>query len=109
MPQNWPDNEERRGVPGESRNVQSPVQYGEEDFDCPLKQSQQFFVAVKRQGKELTCFRDVDNMLSLLKVLPKNGEMCPLAALERRPSTESRGAFQARVCAGNCDPNATKC
>ena len=40
-------------------NVQTPVLllHGEEDFGCPLEQSEQFFVALKRQGKEVEMVR----------------------------------------------------
>ena len=40
-------------------NVQTPVLllHGEEDLRCPLEQSEQFFVALKRQGKEVEMVR----------------------------------------------------
>jgi dipeptidyl aminopeptidase/acylaminoacyl peptidase len=42
-----------------AHNVQTPVLLlqGEEDFDCPVEQSEQFFVALKRLGKEVEMVR----------------------------------------------------
>ena len=39
--------------------VQTPVLllHGEEDLRCPLEQSEQFFVALKRQGKDVELVR----------------------------------------------------